>query len=242
MTEIIVVGYPRSGNTLLSWLLGDTLNCPVGGMYDAKPLATEGLNRPKKHHVYQLHLRPEWDGDHKKAIPNALCLYVPLWSEDEYKICCAVRDPRDVVVSTKYYWQRPSIQDALDIVGQGLKPLRSHLAWSEGIRRWMKVGVPFVRYEDLLDDAAPIIRNLLQLWDIDYEEERLAGAIERQSFAKKKEQIEGDHRQRPYHKGIYRVHLRKGIAGDWRNHFTPEQEEQAQEYFGEMAAHLGYKL
>lgn len=242
MTEIIVTGYPRSGNTLLSWLLGDTLNCPVGGMYAAKPLATEGLNRPKHHHVYQLHLRPEWEGNHDKAVPNAWCLYMPLWSEDEYKICYVVRDPRDVVVSVYHYWQRPDLETALHIVGQGDTPVKNHLPWSENVRRWMKVGVPFVRYEDMLDEPVQVIDGLLNYWDIEYEQERLVEAIERQSFDRKKAQIEKDHRERPYHKGIYRLHLRKGVAGDWRNHFTAAQEEQAREYFGEVAAQLGYEL
>lgn len=242
MTEIIVTGYPRSGNTLLSWLLGDTLNCPVQGMYAAKPLATEGLNRPKQHCVYQLHLRPVWNEAHDRAVPNAWRLSVPLWSEDEYKIVHVVRDPRDVAVSIWHYWQRDSLQVALDAMINGTSPLAVHLPWHKHISRWLRVGVPVVRYEHLLVNAADTLAALLDKWDIKYDTERIGEAIERQQFARKKEQIEGDHRSRPYHKGIYRLHLRKGISGDWRNHFSPEQEVQAREAFGEIAEGLGYYL
>ena len=53
---IIVAGYPKSGNTWLSWLLGDTFNCSVGGYHGAKRLCTEGEDRLGNYHVMQLHV------------------------------------------------------------------------------------------------------------------------------------------------------------------------------------------
>lgn len=241
MAEIVVTGYPKSGNTWLSWLLGDILNCPVGGMYGAVPLATEGKDRPKQHRVYQLHLRPEWEG-HDKAIPNGWCLYVPLWNENEYKICHVVRDPRDVAVSIRYYWRRNTLQEALDAMINGKSPVAIHYPWSKHIECWLKVGAPIVRYEDLHADAEGVLAGLLDGWGIRYSKQRIAEAIERQSFANKKAQIEKDGHGRVYHKGIHRLNLRKGIAGDWVNHFTPGQKIQAREAWGATAAKLGYEL
>lgn len=242
MAEIIVTGYPKSGNTWLSWLLGDVLNCPVGGLYAAVPLATEGKNRPKHHHVYQLHLRPEWEGPHQKAVPNAYCLYVPMWSEDEYKVCHVVRDPRDVAVSIWHYWQLLSLQRALDAMIECKAPVAVHYSWVKHIECWLKVGVPIVRYEDLHADAESTLTNLLDGWNIKYARQRVTEAIGRQSFSKKKAQIEIDGDGRVYHKGIHRRNLRKGVVGDWVNHFRPKQEEQAREAFSETAAKLGYDL
>lgn len=242
MSEIVVSGYPKSGNTWLAWLLGDILDCPVGGMYAAVPLATEGRQRPKHHHVYQLHLHPEWGGGHTKAIPHAWCLHIPSWSEDEYKICVPVRDPRDVAVSIKFYWRRPSVQSALDAMIDGTHPLGVHSPWIKHVTSWMKVGVPFVRYEDLHADAENTLKNLLDGWNIKYAKHRVAEAIERQSFARKRAQIEVDGDARVYNKGIHLQNLRKGVVGDWKNHFTPAQEAQAREAFGEVAAKLGYEL
>ena len=59
MTETIyVTGYPRSGNSWTSQLLGDALHCAVGGMYGAKPLCREGDDRGHLYYVAQLHLKP----------------------------------------------------------------------------------------------------------------------------------------------------------------------------------------
>jgi hypothetical protein len=35
--------------------------------------------------------------------------------------------------------------------------------------------------------------------------------------------------------------LRKGIVGDWRNHFTPKVKERAKELIGEALIELGYE-
>lgn len=242
MAQIIVTGYPRSGNTWLSWLLGDVLNCPVGGMYHATPLCTEGKNRPRRHYVAQLHLRPVWDGKYDKAVPNAWRLFVPKMQESGYKFCHVVRDPRDVAISIWHYWNRVNLDEALRCMIEGDSPLKVHLSWNEHLSLWREVDVPFVRYEDLQADTAGVLTKLLRGWGVKYDPERIGGAIERQSFASKKKQIEVDADNRPYNIGIHRHNLRKGVAGDWRNHFTPEQEEQAREAFGEVARELGYEL
>ena len=43
--DTFIVSYPRSGNTWLSRILGDLLDSPVTGIFDARPLAEEGLDR-----------------------------------------------------------------------------------------------------------------------------------------------------------------------------------------------------
>lgn len=46
---IFVAGYPKSGNTWLTRLLGDALDCPTGGsmpQQDAVEIACEGNDRP----------------------------------------------------------------------------------------------------------------------------------------------------------------------------------------------------
>ena len=242
MAEIIVTGYPRSGNTWLSWLLGDVLYCPVGGMYAAKPLCTEGKERPKHHQVYQLHLRPMWEGDFDKAVPSAWCLFVPKMGEAPYKICHVVRDPRDVAVSICHYWNLPSLNQALNCMINGVSPLKVHLTWNEHVGRWLQVKVPFIRYEDLQADTAGTITKLLNHWGIRYPEHRLEAAISRQRFSKKRAQIEIDGDSRVYNKGIHLHHMRKGIAGDWKNHFNAAQLARAREAFGEIAQELGYEL
>jgi len=211
-------------------------------MYAAKPLCTEGQNRSPNHHVYQLHLRPTWEGEHEKAIPSAWCLFVPKLAESRYKICHIVRDPRDVAVSVWHYWNLPSLEAALNCMINAVSPVKVHLTWNEHVGRWLKVGVPFVHYEDLKADTAGTVTKLLDGWGIRYAPHRIGPAIERQSFSRKKAQIEIDGDSRVYNKGIHLHSMRKGIIGDWQNHFNVDQEERARKAFGEVARELGYEL
>jgi hypothetical protein len=48
MVDVIIVGYPKSGNTWVTRLVAELIGCPVVGFldYDDQPeIAREGLNR-----------------------------------------------------------------------------------------------------------------------------------------------------------------------------------------------------
>lgn len=250
MTETIyVTGYPRSGNSWTSQLLGDVLHCAVGGLYSAKPLCTEGQDRGQVYYVAQLHLKPffkrEFENDYtdgQGAVPNAWAFAPLRWNGE--KVVHVVRDPRDVTVSAWSYWHIDSIEEALTCLGEGLWPLKAHWSWQRHVGTWLGLGVPvqFIRYEDLQADTEGTLRTLLETWGIKYNERRLPEAVERQSFATKRAAVEKDGGMRPYGKDIQLLHMRKGVAGDWQNHFTPAQVDKARRYFGDVAARLGYEL
>lgn len=238
-TDLFVTGYPRSGNTWLARLLGDVLNSPVGGMYYAKPLATEGLQRPGRYYVRQLHLRPT-QADKGKPVPNAWTLSLPYL--DEIKLLHVVRDPRDVIVSVFYYWQIETLQKAIDAVCYGLDPIKVHGPWGWALENWLAIpGVPMVRYEDLTRNTRGVLQQTLDTLGVSYREDALDGAIERQAFAAKKQQVERDGASRPYGRTIQLRHLRKGIVGDYKNHMTQAQIEQVWDTCHEAMERLGYE-
>ena len=103
MNEIIVTGYPKSGNTWLSRLLGDILNSPVTGRddYEAVPISQEGLDRSGDYTIIQLHLVPDCSNHNNQFITNRFHI-CPDNHTDE-KIVIPIRDPRDVAVSCMHY-------------------------------------------------------------------------------------------------------------------------------------------
>ena len=56
----------------------------------------------------------------------------------------------------------------------------------------------------------------------------IAEVVDRQSFARRKANITKD---MPYGDTIQHRLMRKGVAGDWRNHFTRELAREFHEYF-----------
>jgi hypothetical protein len=246
--KIVVAGYPRSGNTWMSRLLGDVLDSPVGGGHGAKPLCTEGQERTGAYPVQQLHIRPDYKHEEDGAYKISVKAY-----DGDPKIVYVVRDPRDVAISVMYYWNLSGVDAALDTLINGHHPLGVHGPWARNINDWLDSPLPFVlvQYEELFRNAELVMYSVLyeleQLFKekdqkFRYSGKRLAEAVARQEFSAKKKQIEKDGDGRPYGKTIQQKHLRKGIVGDWENHFNVEQEELAREHFSAAAERLGYTL
>jgi len=239
--RIAITGFPKSGNTWVSRLLGDVLDSPVGGIKNAKPLATEGQERTGRYRVLQLHLRPVYE-DVGMCLPNGWGLCVPQY--DGMPLIHVVRDPRDVVVSAKHYWDIDTMENALEAVGRGLEPVKAVGPWQTYVTNWLDCPVKplLVRYEDLHTDAASELVRILEHWDLRYREDRIAPAVERQAFDAKRAQIQSDGDGRIYGKSIQLKNLRRGKVGGWRRCFTTEMNARAREFFGETAGRLGYEL
>ena len=101
--RILVVGYPKSGNTWLTKLVAALVDCPSKGYLEQDErieISQEGLNRNsnyecwKSHHM--LHELQETISCNDKII------YI-------------VRDPRDLAISATHYLKSPPIQKALDL-------------------------------------------------------------------------------------------------------------------------------
>lgn len=239
---IYVVGYPRSGNTWVSRLLGDVLNSPVEGFLSAKPIATEGQERDGMFVVRQLHLRPVYHDIEGGLTANEIC--VPKMGSQ--KIVLVIRDPRDVAVSVMYYWNLPDIKTAITVMGEGVHPLKGIGAWTNFVQEWEDASkymlVPTTTfYENLIWHGSMELSNILHgIGVVNIDEEDMELSISRQEINKKREQVSKDGDKRPYGKEIQVKALRKGVVGDWKQHFSKQDCELAHKYFGEKMLKMGY--
>lgn len=207
VTEVFVTGYPKSGNTWLSRLLGEVLNSPVRGDGDKQPLASEGHDRPGDFIVRQQHAVNE---DSKNNV-----------------IVGIYRDPRDVCVSCMYYWGIEDLQTTIYKMANGEGPLpfgkgypnymRTHY---EEIYDWY---VTWTSYEKLkADTAGEIVRIANTITKLKVTDDFINGCIQRQSFDRKVKHISENPKDYSYGPNIQKKLMRKGIVGDWKNHFNRE--------------------
>lgn len=245
--QILVVGFPRSGNTVCSRMLGDLLNAPVTGAYNAKPLAEEGLGRTGSHVVRQLHLKPlpcpNYTGP---ALRSGWCFCTTLWTTE--CIVHIVRDPRDVAVSAQHYWQAPALRPVVEAMCEGGRPFGAVGIWQRFVNAWLNTEIHntseefrifTIRFEDLITEPHITLSNIVKLFNL-HPINDLNAVIKRNTFQATRERVTRDGNTRPYGRAIQLHHLRKGIAGDWVNHWTPDLLAYAKPYWLDLCDYLGY--
>ena len=110
--------------------------------------------------------------------------------------------------------------------------------WLQGnagiLSSWVESGEPWIRYEDLLENEVEILQQtLINQCGLPIAPKDLEEKILRVRF----KQITGRERG----KEDVRNHFRKGIAGDWKNHFTPRIKERFKDLYGEKLIRAGYE-
>jgi len=249
---VVVVGYPRSGNTYLTRLIADILDSPASRFGAALPLATEGADRPGDWFVTQLHMRPvEYPGD-KRSLVDAN--HFNFYGYAGEHIVYIVRDPRDVAISAMHYWDLPNITETLKAMRAGTPPFGQILgSWNDFNMDWTYgfkfiADIPIINYEMLCQRTEDQLFWLMKRFvnkNIGEKKWRrkVRDAMARQDIKVKRAEIIDDDAkgiERPYGKTIQLKHLRRGIPGEWKDVMTAEENDMAWEYFGTIATLLGY--
>lgn len=230
---VFVTGYPKSGTTWLTQMTADYLQLPFP-RYLILPVAFPAV----------MH-------GHKTVSPR-----------DPHGIYL-VRDGRDALVSLFFHLHRdisdgdnptmprrhrrifPGLKNKAE-VGKNLtafikREMRHATAspcnWYTHVMsfyRAPRADWAVVRYEDLLADGFTTFSRAMEvLTGAPVDEARARAALDKFTFSKQAGRKAGDERQGKF--------LRKGQAGDWRNHFTREMAETFQKHCGEALVAAGYE-
>lgn len=155
------------------------------------------------------------------------------------------RDIRDVAVSHIFYVQQTPWHPEYPIYGtlpiqEGLAVFADLLlrAYARWVRSWLVHRDPdksiVVRYEDLRANPFDWMTTIAQHFELDSTPETIRHIIEANSFQKlSKGRRQGEEDTRSF--------FRKGVSGDWKNHFTPALKKLYKERAGDIFVELGYE-
>ena len=256
MKNVIIVGYPKSGNTWLTRLTAELINCPVGGFLysDKKEIAIEGSQRSSEFKVFKSHhqLHEITEADLKSS-----------------KLIYLIRDPRDISVSGRNFfsiqflsmlnWTRGAILRkmlnlGIKIINHVYRKLamkrmmnRAILSGNKNINHWCRISwkqhlgpylqnenVLKVKYESVLKEPVKESKRILDFLGIDKEEQEIKQAIQNQSFSHVKKKF---NEQNEIGKANF---LRKGKAQQWKTIFSKRENQIFLNSLHKELAGLGY--
>jgi hypothetical protein len=224
----IVNEYPKSGGSWLSQMLGEAVNVPFprNRLPMLQPSIMQG------HYI--------WPGLMKNV--------VVLW-----------RDGRDVLISQYYhslFKNEKGNARLVDITRSNLKfsdynniqknlidfieyiyrkKIHPKFSWADFVRVWGKrADVVHATYEDLRQNPVSELKRITKsLSGKDISSSQAQAIAQKYSFEKQSGRKPGQEDSGSF--------MRKGIIGDWKNHFTPEARTLFDKYAGDALITLGYE-
>ena len=227
---VLVSEHPKCGGTWFSQLLSEALEIP-----------------------FPRNIRPKF---------NSCLLHGHLLYEERFnKVIGVVRDGRDVMVSAYYHMlfdnDKNSAEavknkrelfnfDDYDDIRSNLPRFieymfneytigRFHFSWSDFINSYYdNSNVHIVKYEDLLIDAKNELKQAIHfLGKLEVSDFKLDSIVSKYAFKNVTKRKPGEENKKSF--------LRKGIAGDWKNHFSAEASKVFDSFAGKELIKAGYE-
>ena len=242
---IYIAGYPKSGTTWITRLLGDVLDCRTGGstpLEDEIEIATEGLSRKTNLVVRKGHFVLD-NEESKYPVLRKHTLNWKALDPEKHKVVFVIRDPRDIAVSGAFHWET-TIQHFIRDMYIGKGAMRSVGSWTVYVKTWLSkykdIGFVIVRYENMLKDHN-YLGDLLDKLQYDISSREIQESYNRQRFENRVNDIKHHGHSYNLGKDFNLKFMRKGIAEDWRNYLSPNDAFDCEISFGELLRSLKYE-
>lgn len=230
--DVFVASYPKSGILWLLEIVHSITKSKDAGKQDFPP-------------IFEV-----VDDEQLEALSSPRCMLtnlpfalLPQNNEQNVKYIYIARNPRDVAVSQYHFFQ-----EMPTFVSQSSK---NTYTWTEFLEYFMKGEVPgglyfdhvlewwnhrihtnvlFVKYEDLQKDLQGQVKIIAEFLGFQLSDKQAKTVAEKCTFqAMKSNPNPAIHKMPKFSKKGLR--LRKGIVGDWKNHFSDPQLEQFQQLY-----------
>lgn len=230
--SIVLNEYPKSGGSWIVSLLGEVLKVPQRDIY-VKP----GFN------LFDLEKHPWYkeggDLDYRiRSVIKSHELPGSMLIDFDATYVHLVRDGRDVVVSKWYFEKDFCVQNGItssfeDSFDEYLE--KTAYEWAHYVSSWMQQSVVTIRYENFLMDPIRYLECcLLEIGCTCITRKELESAVSKYTKDKFKTSLGEVFKHNTF--------VRKGISGDWRNHFSADNVAAFKRVAGDELLALGYEL
>ncbi|KAF4076018.1 hypothetical protein AMELA_G00225540 [Ameiurus melas] len=238
--DIFVITYPKSGTTWMQEILPLVLS---GG--DLTPVLTlqNNVRVPWLEAKLTAQVVPKLSAPRAFVSHMRYDLMPSTFFSSKAKVIYVARNPKDVVVSFFYFHQMASF---LHDPGTFEEFTDGFLAgnvifgkWTDHVKSWKNTDlgdrILYITYEEMIQDLRGIIRRILCFLNRELSEDALKRVTEQCQFKTMKQNKMSNFSMisPEIMNSSKSPFFRKGIAGDWKNHFSPELEAKFNAFISE---------
>ena len=244
-TTLFVAGLPKSGTTWVEKMIASypgfhELIIPEVARYE---MQTGGS------HDYDLPV-DMFDRFEKALVLSKMHVHgsahnAQMLAKSNVRYVVLYRDLRDVAVSNYFYVRNTPWHPEHHLyheveTKQGLRRFAQHtlMDYEKWVRSWAENRDPqfslMLKYEDVLADDASALRQIAKLFELDQSPETIERITKANSF---QSMTGGRSSGNPNNTEF----ARKGVAGDWKNHFDEPLKKLYKEIIGQFLIDFGYE-
>ncbi|XP_019391604.1 PREDICTED: sulfotransferase family cytosolic 2B member 1-like [Crocodylus porosus] len=247
--DVVVATYPKSGTTWMQEIL--TLMYSKGDGQLAKTVPN-WARAPWLEHIYFKDMMQA--GREPRIITTHLPCHVlaPALKKAKAKVIYVARNPKDIVVSFYHFHKMakflPEPSSFEDFLMQFLNGTVQYGSWFDHVEGWLsqrsELDLFYITYEDLHRDLGHAIKELAAFLGCALRPEEVSAIQQHSSFSAMQKNAMVNYTLvscdiLDHSKGQF---MRKGIVGDWRDHFTPLQNAFFNRAYQEKMRHSSLRL
>uniref|UniRef100_G1U4V2 Sulfotransferase n=1 Tax=Oryctolagus cuniculus TaxID=9986 RepID=G1U4V2_RABIT len=234
-TDVLLATFPKSGTTWMQQILS-LIFCEG----DLRPIhhCPSWARMPWLEHISFQGFLAQMDPARPRLLTTHLQAraLAPALKKSNARVVYVARHPKDVLVSF-YHFHRmasflPDPSSFQDFVDKFLEGKGFYNSWFDHVKEWLSLlqdlNMLFVTYEELHQEPRRALRKLSEFLGrpLGVQEEDLILGHSSFSFMRQSRAANYSLVPREIMDPARSPFLRKGVVGDWQEHFTPEQNEK----------------